>query len=132
MFVAIMNNVEAEDDFIASERYPDKDADRRHFEHPRCGICFDDIKGMTEGHDRRGFTSWTSNHTIICLLTGYHYVGILVLVLPPIFSSTFLFNSSSLCKSLLQTLPLILYIIQQLRQLMSSSSNGSHRSNLFL
>jgi quinol monooxygenase YgiN len=54
--LAIKHNVEVEDDLIIIlERYADKDADRRHFEHPRREICFADIKEMTEGQDRRGF-----------------------------------------------------------------------------
>ena len=52
--------------------------------------------------------------------------------LPPILRPTLLLNSPSLRKSLLQTLPLILHIIQQLRQLMSSTPNRPHRRNLFL
>src|SRR5579862_9113292 len=52
--------------------------------------------------------------------------------LPPILRPTLLLNSPSLRKSLLQTLPLILHIIQQLRQLMSSTPNCPHRRNLFL
>ena len=51
--------------------------------------------------------------------------------LPPIFRTTFLLNPPILGKTLLQTLLLILHIIQQLRKLMSPGPNSAYRRNLF-
>jgi len=52
-------------------------------------------------------------------------------ILPPILRPGLLLNLPSPRKRFLQTLPLILHIIQQLRQLMSPRSNRPYRRNLF-
>lgn len=67
-----------------------------------------------------------SPHVHLQYHTNYEYC-----TLPPILGPTLLLNPPILRKRLLQTLPLILHVIQQLRKLMSSRPNCPHRRNLF-
>lgn len=53
--LAIMNNMERDDEFIILERYKDRDTERLHLESPKCVTCLKEIKGMIVGHDSRSY-----------------------------------------------------------------------------
>lgn len=53
--LAIMNNVNDDDEFVILERYHDKKAEKRHLDSERCVACLKKIKGLIVGHDSRSY-----------------------------------------------------------------------------
>jgi quinol monooxygenase YgiN len=53
--LAIMTNVEDEDEFVILERYKDLEAEKTHLDSPKCVECLGRIKKMIVGHDSRNY-----------------------------------------------------------------------------
>jgi len=54
--LAIMNNVNNDDEFVILERYEDENAERRHMESERLVACLEKIKDFIAERDSRNYT----------------------------------------------------------------------------
>ena len=54
--LAIMNNVNNDDEFVILERYEDESAERRHMESERLVACLEKIKDFIAERDSRNYT----------------------------------------------------------------------------